>query len=199
MRIVLILFLLAPTASAQSMPEVRTAVTRALPLLQRSAAEFVAKRACFSCHHNGLPILTLHFARDRGFAIDSAVRDAVEEKTFRQLRNPNALDDAIQAATLSDPTPSESYLLMAAHAAGIESDITTQVYARRLAGWQRDGHWVTSDFRPPHSSSLFTTTATAVRAIRLLRWPDGARSGAALQALPSGSLPPVRRNSGTDA
>src|SRR2546427_5408155 len=49
MRIVLILFLLAPTASAQSMPEVRTAVTLALPLLQRSAAESVAKRACFSC------------------------------------------------------------------------------------------------------------------------------------------------------
>ncbi|OLE73674.1 MAG: hypothetical protein AUG12_04345 [Acidobacteria bacterium 13_1_20CM_2_57_8] len=153
MRIVLILFLLAPTASAQSMPEVRTAVTRALPLLQRSAAEFVSKRACFSCHHNGLPILTLHFARDRGFAIDSAVLDAVEEKTFRQLRNPNALDDAIQAATLSDPTPNESYLLMAAHAAGIESDITTQVYARRLAGWQRDGHWVTTFVR--HTRALY--------------------------------------------
>ncbi len=69
MRIVLILFLLAPTASAQSVPEVRTAVTRALPILERSAAEFVAKRACFSCHHNALAILTLQLARDRGFAI----------------------------------------------------------------------------------------------------------------------------------
>ena len=155
------------TASAQSMPEVRTAVTRALPVLQRSAAEFVAKRACFSCHHNALPILTLHLASDRGFAVDSAVLKAVEEKTFRALRNPNAFDEAVQAATLSDPTPNESYLLMAAHAAGIEPEMTSQIYARRLAGWQRDGHWVTSDFRPPHSSSLFTATATAVRAIRL--------------------------------
>jgi hypothetical protein len=161
------LFLLAPTVSAQSIPEVRTAVTRALPILQRSAAEFVAKRACFSCHHNALPILTLHLARDRGFAVDRAVLNTVEEKTFRELRNPNALDDAVQAATLSDPTPNESYLLMAAFAAGLEGDLTTQIYARRLAGWQRDGHWVTSDFRPPHSSSLFTATATAVRAIRL--------------------------------
>src|SRR5207249_11112114 len=56
--------------------------------------------------------------------------------------------------------------LMAAHDAGLAPDLTTAVYARRLVRWQRDGHWVTSDFRPPHSSSLFMTTATAVRAIR---------------------------------
>src|SRR5262249_9616269 len=35
----------------------------------------------------------------------------------------------------------------------------------RLIRWQRDGHWITSDFRPPHSSSSFMATATAVRAI----------------------------------
>jgi hypothetical protein len=91
----------------------------------------------------------------------------VEEKTFRGLRSTTALDDAIQATTLNDPTPDESYLLMAAHAAGAQPDLVTAVYARRLARWQRDGHWVTSDFRPPHSSSMFTATATAVRAIQL--------------------------------
>jgi ankyrin repeat protein len=37
---------------------------------------------------------------------------------------------------------------------------------RRLASWQRaDGHWITSDFRPPYSSSYFMATATAVRAL----------------------------------
>jgi len=55
-------------------------------------------------------------------------------------------------------------VLMAARAAGIRPDLTTGVYARRIARWQReDGHWITSDFRPPHSSSMFTATATAVR------------------------------------
>src|SRR5262249_49253 len=105
-------------------------------------------------------------ARERGFKIDDAVLKAVEDKTFRELRDPNALDDAVQATTLNDPTPDDSYLLMAAHPAGVPPDLTTAVYARRLVKWQRDGHWVTSDFRPPHSSSLFMTTATAVRAIR---------------------------------
>jgi hypothetical protein len=55
---------------------------------------------------------------------------------------------------------------MAAHAAGLPRDLVTAVYARRLARWRREGHWVTSDFRPPHSSSVFSASATAVRAIR---------------------------------
>src|SRR5262245_22682043 len=55
---------------------------------------------------------------------------------------------------------------MAAHAAGVPRDLTMAVYARRMTRWQRDGHWVTSDFRPPHSSSVFTATATAIRAIQ---------------------------------
>jgi ankyrin repeat protein len=151
----------------QSSAEVRDAVNRALPPLERSAAAFVERRSCVSCHHNLLTVLTFHLARERGFAIDSKTLNAVEDKTFRGLRGASALDDAVQASTLNDPTPEDSYLLMAAHAAGLAPDAVTGVYALRLARWQQhDGHWVTSDFRPPHSSSLFTATATAVRAIR---------------------------------
>src|SRR5262249_28511692 len=75
----------------------------------------------------------------------------------------------------NDPTPNDSDLLLAAYAAGLQPNLTTAVYARRLVRWQRDGHWVTSDFRPPHSSSYFMTTATAVRAIRFYL-PDELRS-----------------------
>ncbi|HVV45245.1 MAG TPA: hypothetical protein VHC72_08555, partial [Bryobacteraceae bacterium] len=172
MRIFLLLACAAPVlvAGAPAAPArfaVRQAVDRALPPLEHSAATFVSKRACVSCHHNILPILMFHLARERGVAVDPAVLTAVENRTFRSLKGPNALDDAIQGVTLNDPTPDDSYLLMAAHTAGLPADLTTAVYARRLVHWQRNGHWVTSDFRPPHSSSLFTATATAVRAIRL--------------------------------
>jgi ankyrin repeat protein len=160
-----LLWFLSPPLSAQNEPAIRAAVNKALPILQHSAKEFVAKRACVSCHHNILTILTLDRARLSGFKVDEAVLKAVEEKTFRELQTQNALDDGIQATTLNDPTPDDSYLLMAAYDAGLPPDLTTAVYAQRLARWQRDGHWVTSDFRPPHSSSLFMTTATAVRAI----------------------------------
>lgn len=167
MRCLIVLAALAGTLSAQTAAEIRMAVERALPKLQSSAATFVSQRACVSCHHNILPVLLLHLAQERGVAIDPQILAAVESKTFRALRGPAALDDAIQAMTLNDPTPDDSYLLMAAHAAGLPSDLTTSVYARRIANWQRDGHWVTSDFRPPHSSSVFTATATAVRAVAL--------------------------------
>ena len=167
MRSVVLLAVAAQCLPAQSSEDAGKAVRRALPVLERSAGEFVSKRNCVSCHHNILPILMLHMARERGIEIDESVLTAVEGKTFRALRSPTALDDAIQAVTLNDPTPNDSFLLMAAGAAGIERSLVAAVYARRLLGWQRDGHWVTSDFRPPHSSSVFTATATAVRAISL--------------------------------
>jgi ankyrin repeat protein len=165
MRRWILLLAAARIVSAQSDAQVRDAIRRALPVLQKSASAFVAKRSCVSCHHNVLSLLAFYMARNEGFEIDSNVLGAVEDKTYRGLRSPTALDDAIQAKTLNDPTPDESYLLMAAGARGTPPDLTMEVYARRLARWQRDGHWVTSDFRPPHSSSVFTATATAVRAI----------------------------------
>ena len=173
--ILVTILLFQASAWAQSPSDIRRTVDRALPILQRSAQEFVAKRACVSCHHNILPILMLDLARSRGFTVDSKVLDAVQDKTFRELRGPNALENAIQVTTLNDPTPNDSDLLMAAQAAGLQPDLTTAVYARRLIHWQREGHWVTSDFRPPHSSSYFMTTATAVRAIRFYM-PDELRS-----------------------
>jgi len=141
-------------------------VTRALPALEQSAKAFVAQRSCVSCHHNILPILTLRLAASRGFTISTATLTDVERKTFRELTNARAFDDAVQGAAAGDPTPNDSWLLIAAETAGLAPDLTNAVVAKRIASWQHDGHWTTSDFRPPHSSSLFTSTATAVRALR---------------------------------
>src|SRR5215510_7896457 len=160
------LLLLAQASSAQVAPDARAAVQRALPALERSAKTFVANRSCVSCHHNVLPILTLRLAATRGLTIDRATLELVERKTFRELTSARAFDEAVQGANVSDPTPNDSWLLVAAHEAGLTPNLTNGVYARRIASWQHDGHWTTSDFRPPHSSSLFTATATAVRAIR---------------------------------
>jgi ankyrin repeat protein len=154
--------------AAQPAPEAaRKAVEHAMPLLERSAAAFVSKRACVSCHHNILPILVFHLAAERGVASNQTLLGEIENKSFRELRGAKALDDAVQSATLNDPTPNDGFLLMAAGAAGLPGDLVTGIYARRLIGWQRGGHWITSDFRPPHSSSMFTATATAIHAIRL--------------------------------
>ncbi len=160
------LLLLAQAVAAKPAPTASAAVTRAIPALERSAKNFVAARACVSCHHNILPILTLRLAASRGLAIDAATLAAVERKTFRELTSARAFDEAVQGAAVGDPTPNDSWLLIAAQTAGLAPDLTNAVVAKRIATWQHDGHWTTSDFRPPHSSSLFTSTATAVRALR---------------------------------
>ena len=161
--------LLAPLpANGQTDPaRARAAALRAMPMLQRSVRTFVENRGCVSCHHNSVAVVTLRMAQRYGLAVDAAVLNAVETKTFRQLRSATAVDDAVQAVGMADPTPGTSYLLMAAHAAQLPADLATATWAARVARWQHeDGHWTTSDFRPPHSGSLFTATATAVRAIR---------------------------------
>lgn len=164
----LALLLIAPTAAAAQVPatDARAAVVRALPVLERSAKTFVASRSCVSCHHNVLPILTMRLAASRGLRIDVAALTEVERKTFRVLTNPHAFDDAVQGTTVGDPTPNDSWLLVAARAAGLAPDLVQAVYAKRIASWQRDGHWTTSDFRPPHSSSVFTASATSALAVR---------------------------------
>jgi ankyrin repeat protein len=89
--------------------------------------------------------------------------DALEAKTFRELTEPNALTSAIEARHFDDPTPNQSFLLMAALSAGFQPYDPLRLHAARIASWQQpDGHWSTSDFRPPHSYSLFTATASAL-------------------------------------
>ncbi len=153
-------------ASPSPAPTPRAAVARALPALERSAKAFVGQRSCVSCHHNILPILTLRLAVSRGVAIDSATLTEVERKTFRELTTARAFDEAVQGSGVGDPTPNDSWLLVAAETAALAPDMTNAIVAKRIARWQHDGHWTTSDFRPPHSSSPFTATATAVRAVR---------------------------------
>src|SRR5271167_2539989 len=105
MRSILLFALLSPILAAQlaaqSVSEIRHSIESALPPLQKSAAAFVSKRACVSCHHNILPVLMLHLARERGIAIDPAVLAAVESKTFRSLQGSAAFDDAVQAVTFN--------------------------------------------------------------------------------------------------
>src|SRR5262245_26369689 len=113
------LLLVAQTMAVRPAQTASVAVRRALPALEKSAKTFVANRSCVSCHHNVLPILALRLAAGRGFPIDRATLDAVERKTFRELTNARAFDEAVQGVNVSDPTPNDSWLLLAAHEAGL--------------------------------------------------------------------------------
>ena len=123
---------------------------------------------CFSCHDHALPMLTLRTARERGVAVDEAAASQVAAKGFLFTPDLSSIDHAVQDPMIIDPAPSDGWALIAAHAVGVQPNLVTAVYARRIANWQRpDGHWSTGDDRPPQSYSFFTATALALRAMHL--------------------------------
>ena len=62
----------ALAADAPNEDAVRAAVVKSIPLLEAGSRGSMAKRKqCFTCHNQGLPIMALTAARDRGLAIDA--------------------------------------------------------------------------------------------------------------------------------
>src|SRR6478752_5284194 len=71
-----VLVALVGTAAAESpsmaisQTALRGAIEKSLPLLMQGATGHRENRTCFACHNQGVPILTLMAAAERGFTID---------------------------------------------------------------------------------------------------------------------------------
>jgi ankyrin repeat protein len=164
----LCLSLPALLAQNTSQDQIRTAASRSVAILQRGTNSFYKTQDCFSCHDHGLPMLAFRVARERGVPVDETAARAVAAKGLLATPNLSSIDHAVQDLSIIDPAVSEGWALLAADAAGVRPNLVTAIYARRIANWQRaDGHWVTGDARPPQSSSVFTATAVASRALLL--------------------------------
>nr|AYC80811.1 hypothetical protein [uncultured bacterium] len=72
MRPALVVVLTASALHAASLPQdrIRTAVGRALPVVQRATEGFFKTQECFSCHNHGLPVMAFRAAREHGILID---------------------------------------------------------------------------------------------------------------------------------
>ena len=166
----LVFCLFVPILHAQTAPpdQVRSAATHAVAIVQHGSTGFSKLMQCFSCHDHALPMLALRAARERGVAVDEAAASQVAAKGFLFTPNLSSIDHAVQDSMIIDPAPSDGWALIAAHTVGVQPNLVTAVYARRIANWQRpDGHWSTGDARPPQSYSFFTATALALRAMQL--------------------------------
>ena len=170
MRQVLAILLFLPGLHAQtaSPSQIRSAATRSIAMIQHGTEGFYRAMVCFSCHDHGLPMLTFRMARERGIPVDESSANQVAANGLRAMPDLTSIDRAVQYPTIVDPAVADGWALVSAHAAGLKPNLVTQVYARRVANWQRaDGHWPTVDDRPPQSYSLFTATAVALRGIQL--------------------------------
>src|SRR3954467_12612164 len=64
-----------PRAAEVSAAEVRRAVERGLPFLEKSSAAWRSERKCVTCHQVAFTIWALNEGKARGFAVDAARLD----------------------------------------------------------------------------------------------------------------------------
>lgn len=156
----------SPLAAQEVSPaEIRSAVDKSLPLIQKAMQGSLEKRNhCFTCHHQGLGILTLVTAKSRGVAIDeplleSQVRGAQEFLTKNKER-------FLEGRGTGGEMDTAGYALWALAAADTKPSEVTSAVATYLLKVQGDSdHWKNSSSRPPSESSPLTSTYLSLRGL----------------------------------
>lgn len=169
---------LAPLAAADepplNQPELRLAVEKAIPLLEKGAVGHRENRTCFACHNQGIPILALKTAQSRGFEVNQQ-----ELQTQLQFiadflgRNRNSY---LEGKGQGGQVDTAGYALLTLAVAGWPADETTAAVAEYLLQYQQDSdHWKTTSNRPPSEASLFTTNYVAIRGLQAYSPPEQAK------------------------
>ena len=144
---------------------IRSAVERALPLLQKSLVVYAEKRDCFSCHHQAVSLVALEIARSRGLAIDEDAFQGAVALTLADLES--ALEPYRKGRGQPGGVTRAAYALWTLEAGGHPADETTAAVTNYLLKADRDrDHW--TDLlagRPPIEASPFTATALALRGL----------------------------------
>lgn len=165
--------------------DIRAAVARSLPLLQRAGREFYERGGCVSCHHSLLTAMTVATARSSGFPVDD-VAARLEHSVLADAMEAGR-DATLQGVSVPGRggVTTTGYVLMGLAAAGHAADATTDELIRALRLSQLpDGHWRTA-FRPPSESSEITATAVSLRGLRLYARAQSQADAAAIAAAKS--------------
>ena len=169
--------LLAAGARADETPpptaeQIRAAVKKSIPLLENGARVSKAERErCFTCHNQGLPVMALTIARQRGFAIDAEnVRDQVQfTADFLAKNRANYLEGRGQGGQVD----TAGFALWALASGEWKPDETTAAVAEYLLRYQDDQpHWKPPSQRPPTEHSPFTSTHVALRGLKSFGTPE---------------------------
>lgn len=148
----------APAVTPESL---RTAIERSLPLLTTGAAGHRENRTCFACHSQGMPVIAISAAKDRGFKVD-------EEELSRQLAHTAKFLDGnrenyLQGKGQGGQADTAGYALWTLAAGGWKPDETTAAVTEYLLQRHKDkDHWQNTSNRPPTEAGEFTTTYIAL-------------------------------------
>jgi N-acyl-D-amino-acid deacylase len=131
---------------------VREAATRAVRLIDRTSADFLTTRTCFTCHTQTLSAMVLRDARKLGFEIDEANFKRQYERAIEDL-----------SGTRVDTT---GYKLWALDIGQYPPDDKTEAMVEYVLNYEKDlGAWKITVDRPPAEASNFTTNYVALRGL----------------------------------
>lgn len=152
-------------------PTVEAALKKVIPLVEMSGEPGWTSRQCVSCHSNSLPAMTVSLARRKGFAVNDA--QAKKELGFAIATDEPVLEDnRLGASPIGGGSDTIGYTLAGMAAAGAPADALTDAHIHFITLNQYpDGAFRNLSYRPPLEYSPFTTTALALRAIKLYPIP----------------------------
>jgi hypothetical protein len=165
---VLLLGLVSPLSAAEpaaTAENVRAAVVKALPLIQKGSNGHRTQRTCFACHHQAIPIFAMTAARSRGISIQ-------EEDVRKHLRFiadflGKDRDNYRKGRGQGGQADTAGYALWTLETGGWKPDETTAAVAEYLLLRHKDlDHWRGTSNRPPSENSSFTTTYLALRGLQ---------------------------------
>lgn len=149
---------------ADTPEQVKSAIEKGLRRIEQGAASYRTKRACFSCHHQALPLMSLMSARERGFSVAPEHIQEVVEFTLKSFARKETV---AKGQGVGGASTTVAYALATLAAAGHSPDATTDALVNfMIVRQRRDGAWVAQANRPPSEGSLFTSAAFALGNLR---------------------------------
>ena len=144
--------------------KLKSAISKSIALVEKSAAEYRTQRQCFGCHHQAVPVLMLTEARRRGFAIDEKDLQAQLDHTAAHLKRGESSYRAGQGQ--GGKADTAGWALWTLETGGRQPNEVTEAVAEYLLNWQSDrAYWRTAGKRPPTEASDFNTTYVALRGL----------------------------------
>ncbi len=146
----------APPSKADPTPQdVRAAIERSLPFLEREGVAWKETKGCTSCHHVPMMIWSHHEAGKHGFTINKvAVEEAETWALGQYLKHPEFMPTGQDRSfPRRGPGPGSVYLALGVGAAGHEGDPAAEALSKlsdHFAGMQEgDGSWAIKQSTPP--------------------------------------------------
>ncbi len=147
-----------------SLDAIRSAISKAIPQLEKGAAGSADQRTCFTCHNQALPVFALVEAKRRGFSVDETNLKQQIVHTTEHLQR--GRKEYLEGRGQGGRVLTAGYALWALEAGGCEPDELTTAVTSYLIDYQKESaRWSHPGNRPPSSGSDFTTTYVALRGL----------------------------------